>query len=101
MKQKETTPEPKTMFLDFFKDKYDIPISRTEEGKICVLNIPECKKSKVYVHEGEQWKCRSNEEQEKKIIVTPLHMTLDAEENGYLIAEKAKILGEKYKLINK
>ncbi len=99
---KKETPEPKTLFLDFFKGKYDVPISRTEEGKICVLNTSHGQKNRVHVHEGEQWKCRIDEEQEKKIIVTPIHMTLDAEESGYFIAEKAKLLeGKGWKVKNK
>ena len=89
MKEQE---EPKTLFLDFFEGKHGKPVSRTEGGKICLLNFAECKRTRVYVHPGEQWKCRVDSEEEKKIIVTPLSMTLDAEENGYLISERAKLL---------
>ena len=90
------------LFLDFFPGRNGKPVARTESGKICLLNFAECKKRKVYVHDGEQWRCRVDEEHEKKIIVTPLAMTLDAEENGYFIKEKAKLLADKgWKIKNK
>ena len=82
--------EEQILFLDFFEGRNGKPISRTKEGKICLLNFENCKKNKVYVHVGEQWKCRVDIEEEKKIIVTPIHMTLDAEEQGYFIQQEAK-----------
>lgn len=102
MKQKTESNE-NILFLDFFPGRNGKPVARTESGKICLLNFEECKKNKVYVHEGEQWKCRIDEEHEKKIIVTPLAMTLDKEESGYFMVEKIKLLAEKkeWKISNK
>ena len=84
------------IFLDFFEGRNGKPISRTPEGKICLLNFNNCKKNRVYVHVGEQWKCHIDVEEEKKLIVTPIFMTLDAKDNEYFAAEKAKLLKDKY-----
>ena len=84
--------EKQTLVLDFFEGRNGKLISRTEEGKICLLNFEGCKRNRVYVHAGEQWRCEVDSEEEKKIIVTPVHMTLDAEESSYFIKEKAQLL---------
>ena len=88
--------EKQTLVLDFFAGRNDKPIARTPEGKVCLLNFERCKRNKVYVHVGEQWRCEVDSEEEKKIIVTPIHMTLDAEEMGYFVKEEAKLLKGKF-----
>ena len=93
---KKLEEKENTLFLDFYAGKHGTPIARTSEGKTCLLNIENCKKKKVYVHVGEQWKCQVDEEKENKVIVTPINMTLDAKENEYFFREKAKILGTKF-----
>lgn len=87
--------EDDIIYLDFFKGRNDLPISRNKDGKICLLNLRNCKKTHVYVNAGEHWKCHIDVEEEKKLIVTPLWRIFDAKENEYLIAEKAKLLKEK------
>lgn len=88
--------EKQILFLDFFEGKKGTPIARTPEGKICLLNFNNCKRNRVYVHSGEQWKCEVDIEEEKKLIVTPINMTLDAKESEYFAVEKAKLLKDKY-----
>ena len=66
MKEEEQNEEG-IIYLDFFEGRNGKPISRTKEGKICLLNFANCKKKKVYVHVGEQWKCHVDSEEERKL----------------------------------
>lgn len=88
--------EPESVYLDFFIGRTPVPIARNKEGKICLLNITECKKRKIYVNAGETWRCEIEKEEEKKCFIIPIVKIFSKEENDYFIKEKTKLLKLKY-----
>jgi len=82
--------------LDFVPGNKDVPIAKTFDGKICILDLNYCKKNKVWIKVGETWRCKVVTEEDKKIIVQPLYILFSIEENEMLFKSKTEALKEKY-----
>lgn len=93
LKAMETQNE---MLLTFFKGRDTMVISRTDEGKVCLLDIPYCKKNYIYVKEGQEWRCAVKEEKQSCVVVQPLERIKTAADTEKLMAEKVDQLKEKF-----
>lgn len=69
-------------------NKNNIPISRTEEGMICIID----KNTKGFFPYNSTWECEVIEVCEKKLIIKPLHLIKTAEENEKIFKEKLSSL---------
>lgn len=82
--------------LTFFKGRDSRTISRSQAGKICLLDIPYCKQNNIYVKEYEDWRCAVKVEKEHCIVVQPITRTLTAKENEEIMGESLGKLKTKY-----
>ncbi len=88
------------LVLTFQKDERgNKPIARSNEGKICFLDIAYCKENNIFVKYNESWRCAISKEDNRKIFVQPITRTLTAEENDRILAEKSKQLASKYHVL--
>lgn len=87
------------LILTFLKGRDCRTVARTNEGKICLLDIPYCKENHIYVKEGEDWRCAVKEAKQNALIVQPITRLLTAEENADIMGGKLSELADKYKNI--
>ena len=80
-----------TAIIHFFKDKNEKIIGKAESGKIAIIDYNSIGKIK----ENEDWLVSIEQDLEKKIIVKPIELILNAEANQLLIDEKLKGLTTK------
>lgn len=66
--------------------KGKMPISRTKEGLICLMN----RNKKGFYPVGSTWTCEVDEVREKSLIVTPIEQEISAEENALEVERKIK-----------
>ena len=67
-------------------NKGKLPISRTDEGVICLLD----NKSKKYCEYGSKWKCKITQVKEKVLIIEPFEIINTAKEETFQAMEKAR-----------
>jgi hypothetical protein len=89
--------EQDQLILTFYIGNNGRTIANNQNGKICLLDIEYCKKNKIYVKAGEDWRCAISIEKEHVLIVQPITRTLTAQENEQLFEIKKNELSEKYK----
>lgn len=77
------------LVLTFFRGKMEKVIARTDDGKICFLDIPYCKGNRIWINEGEEWNCGFRDAG-KVLVVQPIVRTKTADENKKLLEEKAR-----------
>jgi hypothetical protein len=82
--------------LTFIKGRDGKTIAKTDEGKICLLDIPYCKASHTYVHEFEDWRCAVKEVKDNCLIVQPITLVTTSEENHELMGVKLDDLKSKF-----
>lgn len=82
--------------LTFYKGETGKIIARNKEGKICLPDIPYCRKNKIYLQAGEDWRCVITSEKPSVLIVQPVNRVLTAKENEKLFEIKAEELKDKY-----
>jgi hypothetical protein len=91
--------EKEELILTFVKGRDSRTVARTNEGKICLLDIPYCKENHIYVKENEDWRCAVKEVKQNAIIVQPITRVVSAEENAEIMGNKLSELSDKYKNI--
>lgn len=82
--------------LTFFKGRDDMVISRTAAGKVCLLDMPYCKKNYIYVKESQEWRCMVKEEKQSCVVVQPLERLKSAEETEKIMAKQVDDLKRKF-----
>lgn len=85
--------EKEELILAFFKGRDNRVIARTDKGKVCLLDFNYCKEQRIYVNDGEVWRCAVKFEKEKYITVQPITRMMTVDEN---VQEKTKQLAGKY-----
>ena len=78
------------VILTFLKGRDGKTIARNNQGKICLLDIAYCKENKIWVSEGEDWRCAVKIDKKNVMIVQPITRTLTAKENAELFEIKAR-----------
>ncbi|HMA59530.1 MAG TPA: hypothetical protein VKN64_04485 [Halanaerobiales bacterium] len=79
--------------LVFIKnEKGKRPISRLDNGKICILD----RDTKGFFPVGSKWVCQIIKVEDKKVIFAPLYMIATPRETALEIAEKSKSLAAKF-----
>lgn len=86
----------KELILTFVKGRDDKVIARTNQGKICLIDIPYCKENHIWINPNEDWNCIIKEERENVIIVQPVTRLVTAEENAEIFDYKVDQLSEKF-----
>jgi hypothetical protein len=76
--------------LTFYEGREKSCIARSNEGKVCLLDVAYCRKNRIYVKFNEVWRCAIKEEKMKYIIVQPISRLLTAEENLSLKVDELK-----------
>lgn len=94
MKEEESKDDQ--VILTFFKGSDNRTIARNNKGKICLLDIQYCKANRIYVQNGEDWRCAIKEERANCIIVQPITRTLTAAENEEIYGSKLAGLRKKF-----
>ena len=72
-----------------------LPISRTDEGIICLIAKPQTPKEWKYLPYNSTWLCEITQVFETKIIVKPIQQTISAEQNDLILKEKLKSIATK------
>lgn len=70
------------------------PVSRTSEGKMCILDYNSIKSKKVKA--GETWSCEIVSEDGNKTIVKPIELLITAEQNKVIFDAKLLELKNKF-----
>jgi hypothetical protein len=96
MKKEKEHDAQEEIILTFYKGRDGKTISRTKEGKICLLDIPYCKENRIYIKENEDWRCAIKQDKEHCIIVQPITRVVTAKENEEIFGEKVDMLKAKF-----